>query len=124
MDKSSRWFKCQPVGVNKLGRFMTTMAENAGLTSKTGGNGKRLTNHSARKYLVQKLNDNGLPPNQIMQISGHKNIQSINNYSTINSNQHRDDLKNIVERALRADRSASKQSIIRPPAIITSVIKR
>lgn len=60
-----------------------------GLTSKTGGNGKRLTNHSARKYLVQKLNDNGLPPNQIMQISGHKNIQSINNYSTINSNQHR-----------------------------------
>lgn len=30
MDKSSRWFKCQPVGVNKLGRFMTTMAENAG----------------------------------------------------------------------------------------------
>ena len=31
--------------------------------------GKRLTNHSARKYLVQKLSDAGLPPNQIVQVS-------------------------------------------------------
>ena len=51
---------------------------------------KHLSNHSARKYHIQKLNDNTIPPNQIMQISGHKNIAFINEvYSHINSHQHR-----------------------------------
>ena len=63
---------------------MKRMAKNAGLNPD-----KKLSNHSARKYLVQKLNDNNVPANHIMQISGHKNIQSINNYSHINENQHR-----------------------------------
>ena len=40
--------------------------------------------------LFEKLNDNTIPPNQIMQISGHKNIAFINKvYSHINSHQHR-----------------------------------
>lgn len=29
-EKSEKWYKCQPVGVNKLGKFMSIMAENAG----------------------------------------------------------------------------------------------
>lgn len=58
------------------------MAINAELS-----NNENLTNHSARKTMLQKLNDNNIPPNQIMQISGHKNIQSINNYSSLNSRQ-------------------------------------
>ena len=40
-----------------------------------------------RKHLIQKLNDNGVPANQIVQISGHKNINSINNYSKLNPGQ-------------------------------------
>ena len=51
---------------------------------------KHLSNHSARKYLIQKLNDTTIPSNQIMQISGHKNIPFINKvYIHINSHQHR-----------------------------------
>lgn len=42
---------------------------------------------SARKRLVQKLSDNGVPPNQICQITGHKNTNSLNNYSKLNPNQ-------------------------------------
>lgn len=61
---------------------MKRMAINAELS-----NNENLTNHSARKTMLQKLNDNNIPPNQIMQISGHKNIQSINNYSSLNSRQ-------------------------------------
>lgn len=30
---SCQWFKCQPVGVNKLGSFMKTMARNAGINA-------------------------------------------------------------------------------------------
>lgn len=85
-NPSSRepWFKRNPVGVNKLGTFMKRMVGHAGLVSQ-----KRLTNHSARKHLVQKLSDKNVPANHIMQMSGHKNIHSINNYSSINTDQHR-----------------------------------
>ena len=39
---------------------------------------KKLVTHSTRKHLVEKLVDN-----DIMQITGHKNSASINNYSTL-----------------------------------------
>jgi len=50
---------------------------------------KRLTNHSTRKHLVQKLRDSGIAPTDIMQISGHKNIQSVMNYSEMSEEKHR-----------------------------------
>ena len=74
-----QWFKRQRIGQNKLTSVMKRMARAA----------KRLTNHSARKYLVKKLSENNIPANQIMQITGHKNIQSVNNYSNINELQHK-----------------------------------
>ena len=70
-----KWFKSQPVGVNKLNILMKEMTETAGISVKT--------NHSARKTLVQKLQDNDVPPNQIVQITGHKNLQSVNNYRSL-----------------------------------------
>ena len=45
------------------------------------------TYHSGRKTLVQKLHDNNVPPNQIVQITDHKNLQSINNYSSLKERQ-------------------------------------
>jgi len=67
--------------VNKLKSLMKTMAEKAGLDA------KHLTNQSGRKRMIQKLNDEGVPPKHIMQISGHKNVQSPNNYSTLSKGQ-------------------------------------
>lgn len=82
-QSSKAWFKTTPMGVNKLNSIMKTMAEKAQLNS------SNLTNHSARKRLVQKLNDKEVPPTHIMQISGHKNVQSLNNYSSLSHNQQR-----------------------------------
>ena len=45
------------------------------------------TNHTGRKTLVQKLQDNDDLPNQIIQITGHKNLQSINNYCSLRERQ-------------------------------------
>lgn len=84
MTHKDQWFKRQPIGVNKLGSIMKRMTTSAGIVGE-----KKLTNHSARKHLVQKLSENNVPANQIMQITGHKNIQSINNYSSLNEIQHR-----------------------------------
>ena len=52
----------------------TTQA--AGISSKA--------NHCVhRKSLVQKLQVSGVPPNQIIQIMGHKKLQSVNNYNSL-----------------------------------------
>ena len=61
---------------------MKTMAGKAGFE-------RRLTNHSARKRMMQKLNDNNVPPTHIMQLSGHRNLQSVNNYSTLSKEQQK-----------------------------------
>jgi hypothetical protein len=86
-DEHLAWFKRQPIGVNKLSTIMAKMSESAGI--------RRLTNHSARKHLVQKLSDAGIPANQIMQVTGHRNVNSINNYSSININQQKT-ISNII----------------------------
>lgn len=65
-------------GKGKLSGLVKKMAADASLDPN-----RRLTNHSARKYLVKKLRDSGIPPTDIMQISGHKNIQSVMNYSSV-----------------------------------------
>ena len=72
-------FKAQPIGVNKLNSLLKDMVNEARL----GLENKRLANHSARKHLVQKLNDNEIPPTQIMQITGHRNVNSVNNYASL-----------------------------------------
>ena len=77
------WYKVQPIGVNKLNSLLKDMVNEAHL----GLENKRLTNHSARKHLVQKLNDNEIPPTQIMQITGHRNVNSVNNYSSLSDKQ-------------------------------------
>ena len=50
------WFKASAMGVNKLNSLMKTIADEAGFDEK-----RRLTNQSARKTMIQKLNDNKSP---------------------------------------------------------------
>jgi hypothetical protein len=64
------------MGMKKIGSLMKNMCAKAGIP-------RKLTNHSARKHLIQKLRDEGCNPTDIMQISGHKNVQSIINYSNM-----------------------------------------
>ena len=81
-ENCKHWFKAQPMGVNKLNSLMKNCAVKAGI-----GANKRITNHSARKTLVQKLQDHNVPPTHIAQLTGHKNLQSINNYSCLRQEQ-------------------------------------
>ena len=67
-NSSKTWFKAAPVDVNKLNSFMKTITQKAVLNS------ENLTNHSGRKRMIQKLNDQEVPPTHIMQIVGHKNV--------------------------------------------------
>ena len=77
------WFKSEPISVNKLNTLMKTMASKANI------NNVRLTSHRYRKH-IKKLNGSEIPPTHIIQLSGHKNIQSITNYNSLNLNQQKD----------------------------------
>jgi len=76
-----KWYKNCPLGINTIGKLMKKMAAAADLT------GKNISGTTARKTLLQKLNDSGLPPTHIMEKSGHQNMQSVNNYSKMNDAQ-------------------------------------
>ena len=59
---------------------MKTMALKTGL-------GPSFKNHSGRKTVIQTLVNNNVPPTDIMQLSGHKNVQTITSYSTLSQKQ-------------------------------------
>ena len=69
-ESSKPWFKKSAVGQNKLNSLMRKMAEKAGL-------GPNVTNHSGRKTMIQ----------DIIQLSRHKNLQSVTNYSVVPEKQ-------------------------------------
>lgn len=47
----------------------------------------RKTNHSGRKTAIQNLLHAGIAPTDVQQLSGHRNVQSLNAYSTLSSDQ-------------------------------------
>ena len=71
---SNVWYKNAPMGENTLRGLMKKMAEKGKLQG-------RKTNHSARKTTCTKLLHSGIAPTTIQQLSGHKNVQSVNNYA-------------------------------------------
>ena len=54
---------------------------------KAGIENDRLRNHSGRKTMIQTLSEHDIPPMQIAQLSGHENLKSIENYSTVSTKQ-------------------------------------
>lgn len=82
MLNSRPWFKRQPMGPDRINKFMPRMAKAAGLQG-------RKTNHSVRRTMCTQLFQAGVPPTMIAQLSGHKNVQSISNYACASLNQQR-----------------------------------
>ena len=77
---SKLWFKTSAVGQRKLNTLTRKMAEKAGL-------GANVKNHSGRKTMIHSLTNNNIPATDIIQLSGHKNLQSVTNYSVVPEKQ-------------------------------------
>ena len=56
--------------------MMKKMAEKAELPG-------RKTNHSGRKTTVKRLKEANFENTDIIQVTGHKNVQSLNSYCTV-----------------------------------------
>ena len=87
MYNGSLMFKACPMGINHIYSLVKKMIQNSPLGNHEDQ--RKLANHSIRKHLVQTCNDLGVPPTETIQISGHKNIGSVNNYSKLNNIQQK-----------------------------------
>ena len=79
------WFMRQPVGQNKLGLMMRQMTG----TLSRHPQERKLTNHSGRKTIIQKYTDKDIPPTDIVQMSGHKNVNSVISYAKLNRSKQK-----------------------------------
>ena len=60
--------------------FVPEMARNAGIKDK-------LTNHSLRRMTCQNLLSSGISPTVVIQLTGHKNVNSLQNYVVADDKQ-------------------------------------
>jgi len=92
------WYATTPVGVNTINNYMQHGLD---------GTGKRLTNHSVRKTTVRKLQKQGIPNSDIAAITGHRNVQSLQQYAEMEQENHAQ-----ISKALS---SGSQSAVARPP---------
>jgi hypothetical protein len=82
--KGQIWFSKQALGKNSIANLARNMSAAAGLQNASK------TNHSARKTAITTLLHNHIPPTSVMQLTGHKNVQSLNEYSSLSVDQQRE----------------------------------
>ncbi|POG62726.1 hypothetical protein GLOIN_2v1846294 [Rhizophagus irregularis DAOM 181602=DAOM 197198] len=67
-----------------------------------------LSNHSGRKTATQVLQDEEIPEQAIMQLTGHKSVQGVRAYKKINEEQQLNTLKTLIN--ITDDKLSSKQN--------------
>ena len=79
------WYKVQPMGENKINSMMKNIISQTTLQSSE----KRFTNHSALKTLVSKMKKANLERSSIAKVTGHRNIQSLDDYDEADEDEQR-----------------------------------
>jgi hypothetical protein len=87
------WYMKSPLGKNEIGKFLCKAAQNAGL-QRDGG---KLSNHSVRKTSISRLLDANTPEIFVAQLSGHKNLRSLQSYKSA-SEQHQLQMSSVLRR--------------------------
>ncbi|KAK3754516.1 hypothetical protein QZH41_006878 [Actinostola sp. cb2023] len=79
------WFKAQPMDVNKINTMMKSIVAGTSLEESS----KKFTNHSARKTLVKKLKKDKVERSSIAKVTGHRNIQSLDDYDECDEDEQK-----------------------------------
>ena len=74
----SPWFKKMPMGVNTINNIMKNMVKNSPLNNST----KKLTNHSARRTVINKMRRNNIPKSDIIAVTGHRTEAGLDAYDS------------------------------------------
>ena len=70
LSNNNTWYKAQPMGTNRINEMMKRIVQGTQLEHQQQ---KKLTNHSVRKTVVNKLKS-------IVKVTGHRNLQSLDDY--------------------------------------------
>ena len=84
-------------------KYMKSMANAAGLDATR----KRLTKHSVQKTTVRKLQEQGILNSDVAAITGHRNVQSLQQYVEMEQENHAQ-----ISKVLR---SGHQCAVARPP---------
>ena len=77
--EDSVWYLPVALGKNQIGKFLSSASTI--ITSEfPESNFSRISNYSVRKTSITRLLDNDVPPTFVQQLSGHRNIESLNSY--------------------------------------------
>ena len=79
---SEIWYSKAALGKNEIGKFLSKAAKAA----KLPGN---ITNHSVRKTCISRLMDADILENVVAQLSGHKNLKSLDSYKSASTAHQR-----------------------------------
>ena len=99
------WYNKAPLGKNEIGKFLSKAAKAA----KLPGN---IANHSVRKTCISRLMDADIPENYVAQLSGHKNLKSLDSYKSA-STAHQRKMSFVLSRS-GGSSSATNQAPIQP----------
>ncbi|CAG8790202.1 8542_t:CDS:2, partial [Racocetra persica] len=90
--ESGNWYKKNHVGKNKLMNFMCEI----GRITQIDIPMELLTNHSGQKTAAQCLQDNNIPEQAIMQLTGHRSVQGSHAYKQVNKDQQLNTLNTLI----------------------------
>ncbi|GES94698.1 zinc finger MYM-type protein 2-like [Rhizophagus clarus] len=86
------WYKTDHIGKNKLGNFMKKIGRETQIDIPI----ELLSNHSEHKTATQILQDQEVPEQAIMQLTGHKSVQGVRAYKKVNENQQLNTLNTLI----------------------------
>ena len=81
------WHLDRPLGKNEIGKFLKDAFASAKLDET---NKKKVSNHSVRKTSVGRVLEAGVQPNFVAQLSGYKNLKSLDSYHSASLKRQRE----------------------------------
>ena len=85
--KNEEWYLNRPLGRNELGEFLSQTSNIIGSSSSSSRS--KVSNHSARKTSITNLLDSNKNSLHVIQLSGHKNTESLNQYHVASNDTQR-----------------------------------
>ena len=102
------WFKTQPMGVNTISNMMKTTVAGTSLEESH----KKFTNDSARKTTVSKLKKANVERSDIVKVTGHQSVQSLDDYDEADEEEQRQLSSAISKRNYEIPRAEKKQMAV------------
>jgi len=72
----NRWYKTNNIGEKRMRNFLHELAQECGIEVM----GRKITNHSVRKTLVELLKDLGFSDIEVMSVSRHHSLNGLKSY--------------------------------------------